>query len=97
MAYLDREAAKANKERLDAYNDLKSELAWRKSLKNAERTWDQQMGELNLSSFERALEYLDEQEREAAAMKARIKEYEQFFSKLRDLTPRSPSIHDIIY
>lgn len=66
MAYLDLEAARAEKERKDAYDELKNEPAWRSSLRNTERTWDQQMGELNISGFQRALEYLQWQEEKAA-------------------------------
>lgn len=96
MALLDHEAVRVHKERQKAYDDLKAELKWKSSLHDTERTLEQRWGDLNVSDAGRAHQYLEEQEKQIAAMQERINKYEAFFTTLRDLTPRQYSIYDNI-
>jgi len=84
--YLDHEEARANKERREAYDELKKELLTKAA-----------QDDKSSSASKRAYEFIETQEDEIEQLRERIKKYEEFFITLRDLTPRRHSIHDPIY
>ena len=83
MAYYDHEAAMRKKECADKYDELKKHI-----------TSKDENGKLN--EWFLAHEHIVELESKLQEQEKQIEEYRSFFSLLRKLLPRVPSIHDVI-
>ena len=83
MAYYDHRAAMREKACADKYEELKQHI-----------TSKGEDGDLN--QWILAHSHIVKLERETKEMQEQIKEYSSFFSLMRKLLPRTPSIHDVI-
>ena len=83
MAYYDRRAAMRKKECADKYAELKKHI-----------TSKDENGKLN--EWFLAHEHIVDLESKLQQQEKLIEEYRSFFSLMRKLLPRVPSIHDVI-
>lgn len=82
MAYYDHVAAMRKKECADKYTELKKYITSKDD------------GKLN--EWFLAHEHIVDLENQLEQQKKQIEEYQSFFSLMRKLLPRVPSIHDVI-